>query len=399
MSEDLKPRKVVVVGGGFAGIRAARTLGRDSRFKVTLISLNDRFEYHAALYRSATGRSHLEVAVPLAEIFSGSPVEIVIDKVTHIDAKKKTVTTGALNNYGYDELIIAAGTVTDYFGIEGLAEYSFNIKTIDDALRLKAHLHSELTAGHKPDLSYVVVGGGPSGIELAGEMVSYLTRLRKDHRINKPFQVNLVEAAPRILPAMPERYARAVEKRLKKLGVKILTSTAVKGETASELQLPTGNINTHTVVWTAGMTTSDLIQNHPQIFKLGKGKKAEVNQYLMAKEHIWVAGDSAMTQKTGWAQTAVYDGSYIAENLIRQADGLALSAYAPKDPIGAIPVGSNWCAVSTRGQQFFGLTGWLYRRWSDLKLLNTVMPTRLAIRSFIMGSVAEESCTVCREPR
>lgn len=389
-------KRVVIVGGGFAGVTAARKLSKDSRVSVTLVSLSECFEYHAALYRSATGRSRLEVAVSLDEIFKGTEIQVVIDKAIKIDEKKKIVSTGSMLNLHYDKLILAPGTVTDYFGIKGLPEYSYSIKTIEEAIRLKNHLHAELITGHKPDLHYVVVGAGPSGTELAGELVSYLKKLRRAHKINKSFQVDLIEAAPRILPSLPERFSRTVEKRLTKLGVKIYPSTAVKGESASSLHLPHGSIDTHTVIWTAGMSNSSLFADHPKTFKLGKGKKAEVDKQLKVGSDIWVAGDSANTQKTGWAQTAVYDGKYIADSILRELDGAKPVRYSPKDPIGAIPVGPNWCAVNIHGQQFYGYLGWIIRRWNDFRLFRRVMPFGLATRSWLMGNVVEETCSVCR---
>jgi NADH dehydrogenase len=388
-------KKVVIVGGGFGGVKAARELARDRRFEVTLICERDTFEYHAALYRSATGRSPLEVAVPLGRIFAKQPINLVLDTVTDMDAKNRTVTGKSGKTYPYDELILALGTVTAYFGIQGLPEFSYNIKTIEDAMRLKAHLHQELTSGHKPDLNYVVVGGGPSGVELAGELVSYLKHIRKSHNVDKNFHVDLVEAAPRLLPMMPEAFSRKIENRLKKLGVRVYTSTAVKGETADALQLPEGNIKTHTVIWTAGMTNHPFFKQHEKLFVLGKGGKVKVNEYLSAGDNIWILGDSADTAKTGWAQTAIYDGGYIASNLKRGLSGEPARSYAPSDPIGAIPVGPNWCAVSMRGLQFYGYFGWLVRRWSDMKLYRNIMPLGLATYTWLMGTRADEECPQC----
>lgn len=389
-------RKVVIVGGGFAGVKAARELAGDNRFRVALVSDREDFEYHAALYRSATGRSALQVAVPLVEILARTNIELLHDAVVAIDAKQKTVKTKNGKVLSYDDLLLAPGAVTAYFGISGLSEFSYNIKTIDEAMRLKDHLHKELTQGHKPDLHYVVVGAGPSGVELAGELVSYLRRLRKNHRSRTPFHVDLVEAAPRILPTLPEHVSRRVAARLKQLGVTIYTSTAVKGETAQKLQLPHGNIDTHTVIWTAGLTNDPLFGGHPNLFSTGKGGKVEVDEHLSAGDGIWVLGDSADTVKTGWAQTAVYDGAYVARNLKRAAAGQTLAAYNPPEPIGAIPVGPSWCAYSAGSTTVYGYRGWLLRRWSDLKLYRAVMPLPLALRSWWMGSKVEESCPDCR---
>jgi NADH dehydrogenase len=395
-NEGVGVKHIVIVGGGFAGVKLARELQDDRRFQITVISARANFEYHAALYRSATGRSHMEVAVPLTEIFADTDVEVVINPVAKIDSKKKTVTCEDGQSYAYDDLVLALGTVTAYFGIKGLPEYSYGIKTIDEAMYLKNHLHAELTTGHKPDLNYVVVGGGPSGVELAGELESYLKKLRRNHNIKKPFHVDLVEAAPRILPVMPERFSAAAEKRLKRLGVRVYTSTAVKGETADALQLPNGDINTHTVIWTAGMTGSPLFGSHPKLFNLGKGGKVTVDASLSAGDNIWIAGDSALTAKAGWAQTAIYDGGYLARNFKRREHDLPPAPYKVPAPVGAIPVGPNWCGVSMNGLQVFGFVGWAIRRFYDFKLYRQVLPFGLAVRSWLMGNKVEETCSVCR---
>ncbi len=388
-------KHVVVVGGGFAGVAFARRLSADKRFQITLLSDKPDFEYHAALYRSATGRSPLEVAAPLADILAGTGVELLNDRAVKLDAKNKAVVCSSGERYGYDELVLAPGMATAYFGISGLPEYSYGIKSMAEAMRLRGHLHDELTSGHKPELNYVVVGGGPSGVELAGELTAYLRRIRRNHGIRKPFNVTLVEAAPRILPALPERFARSAHRRLQRLGVKVITSTAVKGETAETLMLPEGNIDTHTVIWTAGMTNSPFFKEQRNIFQYGKAGRVIV-EGLSAAPGIWVLGDSAATEQSGWAQTAVYDGAYLADLLRRREMGNQPAAYRPPKPVAAVPVGGTWCAVNLNGMLITGLLGWYYRRWADFHLYRQIMPLSLAAKFWIMGSRKSENCSVCR---
>jgi NADH:ubiquinone reductase (H+-translocating) len=384
--------KVVIVGGGFAGVRAARNLANNPYFKVTLISDRYTWEYHAALYRTTTGGSSLAVKVPLAEIFDGARnIHIVLASVQKIHSGQRYVLSSNGEQYHYDKLIMAVGNKTAYFGIKGLERFSYGIKSVDEALRLRSHLHAELTGGPKMDLNYVIVGAGPTGVELAAEMVYYLRTLRRRYFVeHKNFHIILVEAAPRILPTLPEDFARTIHKRLRKLGVKIYTSTAVQAESADEITLPEGSIKTHTVVWTAGVTTNPVYVNHPKLFKLGKGGRVMVDHELQSCDHIYVLGDSALTTYSGWAQTALYDADYVTGNLGRQVRSHSIGAYAPIKPIAAIPVGPAYCAVETERLQLFGYGGWLVRRALDLHMYLKVLPFGLAMRSFFRGSSQDD---------
>lgn len=382
--------RVVIIGGGFVGLSAARQLAGDNQFEVTLISASANFEYHAALYRSATGRSPLEVAVPLIEIFEGiNNVQVVQDKITSVDTKHRQVISEGGVAYPYDELIVGTGSVAAYFGIPGLAEHAYNMHTINDAVRLHHHLREEMVSGAKPDLNYVVVGAGPSGVELVGELTHYIAKLRREYSVEVPYTISLVEAAPRILPTLPEAVARVIDQRLRSLGVAIYTSTAVKGEDAKRLTLPNGDITTHTVIWTAGMANNPFCIANPGVFKLNKRGRVEVNEQLQAHAHVWVGGDGAATEYGGMGQTAAYDGRYIARNLQLAARGQQPLAYRPSQPVAAIPVGPNWAAISSPGRQVYGYRGWIMRRWLDLQLYRQVMPLRLAIRAWRKGTHAQ----------
>ncbi len=384
-------KRVVIVGGGFAGVKAALELAKDDRFKVTLISNRTCFEYHAALYRSVTGRSVLEVALPLSEIFARTRVEVVEDTIVKLEPSKQAVIGADGSRYTYETLILALGNVTAYFGIKGLEEYSYGMKSVNEALRLRHHLHGQLSTHKDIDEHYVVVGAGPTGVELASELQSYLTQIYRRHRIgNKRFMVDVVEAAPAVLPSVPQ-LSRRVERRLKQLGIHLDTNTAVEGETVDTLKLPHGTIKSHSVVWTAGVTGHPLYTQYPKIFTLGKGGRVAVDRNLKAAPGIYVLGDSAATKYSGMAQTALYDGQFVADYLRGNK-----YPYRPKLPIAAIPVGRKWCAVAIGRLTFYGRLGWVVRRYLDLKLYSGILPLRLALRTWLYGSKTDEACSVCR---
>ena len=392
-----KVRKVIIVGAGFAGVHAALKLANKSGFDVKLISPSSYFEYHAALYRSATGRSPLEVAIPLEDFFAyAKNVEIVQDKIIQLNTTEQKIIGESDSIYNYDELILALGNDTEFYGIKGLEKYSFGVKSVNEALRLKRHLHDHLTTQHS-ESSYVVVGGGATGVELAAEMMSYLRRVRKKHGLeNSYFKVYLVEAADQVLGALPTKFARRVEARLKEVGVEILLSTAVESETAEDIKLPNMNIATHTVVWTAGVKNNQFFVQNDGIFKLGKLRRVEVNEHLEAYDNIYVVGDSANTKYSGMAQTALYDSSFVVNNLLRTNRGKSRQKYLSKKPVYAIPVGKRWAAVLWGDTEIYGRLGWLLRRSADLRLYLSFLPPRKALIVWHYGMLDEETCKTCR---
>jgi NADH dehydrogenase len=336
------PQEVVIVGGGFAGVRLALSLSNNRHFDVKLISKQSYFEYHAALYRSATGRSPLEVALPLSDLFADSEnVEVIVDTVSSIQTDTHTVIGATGSHYHYDKLVMALGSVTGYFNIPGLAEYAFNVKTIQEALELKRHLHEQLLDTKREEHNYVVIGGGATGVELAGELVGYIARLRRNHHIrHKQFTVTLLEAGDHLMPLLPVAMSNRIADRLRKLGVDVRLGTAVKAETAAAIKLPGGQIHSHTVIWTAGVTNNPLFAAHPDLFTLGKGGRVVVNQYLEASPNVYVIGDSAATTFSGMAQTALHDASLVATNP-SSTDRNDRFTPSPSGPIGRPYAGAS----------------------------------------------------------
>ncbi len=287
-------QKVLIVGGGFGGVKAALDLADDHRFDVTLISNEAELRYYPTLYHTATGGRRANSSIPLSVIFQSKRLVIVKDTAVSLDKKARTLTTESKKVYPYDTLILALGVVTNYFGIPGLDKFSFSIKSQSEVERLKKHLHDQLTADHKPDLNYLIVGAGPTGIELAGSLPSYVSRTMKSHGLPiRKVHIDLIEAAPKLLPRLPKDTSRRVARQLKRLGIKILTGSVVQGETADSLMVNGKPIQSHTVIWTAGVTNNPFFSSNG--FSIMNHGKVAVDVYLKADDNIYVIGDNANT--------------------------------------------------------------------------------------------------------
>ena len=387
-------QKVLIVGGGFAGVKATLELAGSEQFDITLLSDHSDFRYYPSLYRTATGGAATQSSIPLATIFAGKAVELVPGSAQTIDRDKKQIKTAEGSTLSYDILILALGVVTNYFGIKGLQEYSYGIKSVDDAEELKQHLHRQLANEHKPDLNYIIVGGGPTGIELAGALPDYLRRIMKNHGTSdKRIRIDLVEAAPSLVPRLPKAVGSAIARQLRRVGIHLYLSQTVKGETADNLMLGDQRLPSHTVIWTAGVT------NHPFFktnnFDLTDKGKVVVNKQLLAEPNIYVLGDNANTEYSGMAQTAIYDASFVA-NLLKSPSAVrATMLYRPKNPVYVMPAGPHWAAVCWGTFKFYGRLGWWLREAANIKALHEFAPWPKAAKEWLSEFNTEESCPTC----
>ena len=357
--------KILIVGGGFAGVKAALELCKNPELAVTLLSDHSHFRYYPSLYREATGGRRAGSRIRLSDILKDRNVTFVRATATKLDRQKRLIITEDGQQFGFDKLLLALGNVTNYFGIEGLAEHSFGIKSTEEAEAFRRHLHAQFIDHGCPDTHYVIVGAGPTGIELAGALPSYLQHIinkhgAKDCKIN----IELIEAATQLLPRSAPSIAAAVARRLQKLGVRLHVHTAVKGQTADMLMAGDQALQTRTVVWTAGVTTNPFIKNNA--FQLSPRGKAVVDAHLQAEPNIYILGDNAETQYSGMAQTALYDATFVATNIRRQLKNRPPLGYTPKQPVSVIPVGPRWAAVEWGRLRFSGLLGWLVHIFVDL---------------------------------
>lgn len=386
--------RVLIVGGGFAGVKAALELCKDGRFDVILLSDDTDLRYYPTLYHTATGGKRANSSIPLKTIFAGKPVKLAEGAAAKLIRKDKTVTTSKGRAYEYDTLILALGVVTNYFGIPGLDEYSYSIKTQSEAARFKKHLHEQLQDERRPDLHYVIVGAGPTGIELAGALPGYLKHIMKNHGIeDRAIHIDLIEAAPRLLPRLPKDTSKAVKKRLHRLGVRLYLKSMVQGETADGLTVSGKPIRSHTVVWTAGVTNHPFFKQNEFVLT-GRGKVA-TDIYLQAEPDIYVLGDNANTPYSGLAQTALWDGKFVARNLKRKASGWRLRSYEAKPVVTVIPCGPHWAAVVWGHLRMYGWIGWFLREAADMKGFRALESWKGATKQWYTEFTRDDDCDVC----
>lgn len=382
---------ITIVGGGFGGIKAALELAKDVRNQVTLISDKPVFQYYPALYSAATGHSHLESWVPLEVIFSSIPrVKLQIDSIVSIDTNAKTVLGKSGQAYKYETCILALGTVTTYFGIKGLDTYAYGIKSAAEIYRLKQHIYTDIAENHIVDKHYIIVGAGPTGVELAAALGSYLNRLCAYYKVKQSnLQIDLIEAAPRVLPRMSERASKKVKKRLEKIGVNVETGRTVESASASDLVVSGISIDSKTVIWTSGVANHPFYKANAEHFTFSKNGRVTVNKQLEAVPGVYVIGDNAATQFTGLAQTALHDAIFVASNIKRQQSGKKPKDYRAVMPAAVVPVGRKWAIFEWH---WLTLSGWLasmIRRASDFIGYSDVLPIGQALGVWRASSVME----------
>lgn len=388
--------KVVIVGGGFGGVKAALELAKDSRIHVTLVSDRDHFLFYPALYSTATGRSRRQSILPLHKVFKNTRVTIVQDTVVGLDTSRRIVVTKE-NQLHYDRVVFALGVVTSYFGIAGLDMYSYSIKSAHEIDRFKKHLHDELTSEKHLDKNYIIVGAGPTGVELSSALVSYLQKIATNHAVkHSRIKLSLVEAAPRVLPRMSESASELVEKRLTKLGVNVMTNKKVQAEDDDSIIISGKDIPSETVVWTSGVSNHPFFAEHTDTFPLAKNGRVEVDDQLRVDNTVYVIGDNANTPFTGLAQTAIYDGKFVAKSIKAELRKKSLPVYKPKKQPVVIPVGDKWAILEYGSLRFTGILASLIRRAADLIGYLDFFPSRKALKLWLSESESVEDCTTCQ---
>jgi NADH:quinone reductase (non-electrogenic) len=366
-SNGRRPR-VLVLGGGFAGIGAAQKLTK-SDVDVVVVDKHDYHTFQPLLYQVATGLlEQPAVGHPIRDLFHKQEnARIHQDRITAVDLDSREAQFAELDPLSYDYLVLALGAEVNFFGVEGAAEHAFPLYTLADAVRLKDHvLRTWEAADRKPALiddgalNIVVVGGGATGIETAGALAElYNGVFRKDYPDVPQDQARivLVEAGPELFPMFKPDIRAYTEKALVKRGVEVMTGEVVQSITPQRVTLKSGTVlKAHTLVWGAGLQGNELVRSLG--LELVKGNRIAVDGELRIPSHpeVYAVGDIAAITDEKTSQVlpqlgsvALQSGEHAGETIARQIEGKETKPFKYRDKGTMATIGRGSAVVQMLG--------------------------------------------------
>jgi NADH dehydrogenase len=378
--------QVVVIGSGFGGLFGTKALKR-ADVDVTMVAKTTHHLFQPLLYQVATGiLSQGEIAPPTREILAKQKnATVLLGEVTQIDLAQRTVTSellGRTTTLSYDTLLVAAGAGQSYFGNDHFAEFAPGMKSIDDALELRGQIFAafelaEIAARNGEPveslLTFVVVGAGPTGVELAGQIAELARRtLKKDFKniTAEKARVVLVDAAPQVLPPFGEKLGANAQKALEEMGVEVLLGAMVTNvdEFGVDLQFKDGRtqrINTVTKIWAAGVQASPLTKtlSDQTGATLDRAGRIGVNPDLTLPGHpeVFVVGDMiSLDNLPGVAQVAIQGAKYAAKEIDRRLEGKPSQGPFKYFDKGSMATISRFNAVAMVGRlRLTGFIAWM----------------------------------------
>jgi NADH:quinone reductase (non-electrogenic) len=369
-------KHVVIIGGGFGGIEAARGLMK-APVRITLVDRRNHYLFQPLLYQVATAALNpSDIASPIRRILRRQRNAcVILGDATSIDTKKKIVQLADGGELGYDYLIVAAGATHSYFGHEEWLEAAPGLKTLEDAVEIRRRVLVAYEAAEREiDLdeiaswmTFVIIGAGPTGVEMAGALAEISRRvLERDFRRIDPSRARiiLIEAGPRVLPAMSPESSASARRQLERLGVEVITDSPVTD--VDDRGVTRGGIRTEsrTVIWAAGVAASELGKSLGAEFD--RAGRVIVNQDLSVKgaDGVFVIGDLAAIKSDGkpvpgLSPAAMQEGRHAAKNLVRIIRGEPTIPFRYWDK-GTLATIGRAAAVGDIGKlRVSGLLAWL----------------------------------------
>jgi NADH:ubiquinone reductase (H+-translocating) len=368
---------IVIVGAGFAGLDAARALSR-ADVSVTIVDRHNHHVFQPLLYQVATAAlSPGDIASPIRWILRRQAnVRVLLAAVQAVDTRNKAVLLDDGEQIPYDYLIMAPGATHSYFGHDEWGQHAPGLKTLDDALALRRRMllafeeaERETDPGRKRHLlTFVIIGGGPTGVELAGalaEIARHALREEFDTIDPESARIVLIEAGPTILPSFPERLRDFARRALRKLGVEVWEHATVTDVGPEVVRVGADALRAHTILWAAGVAGSALATGLGAPTDRAGRVAVEADLSVPGDPRIFVAGDLAsFTHQTGQplpgvAQVAKQQGKHAARNVLRSIAGKPTTPFVYRDPGNMATIGRAAAIADFGWTQVSGLIGWL----------------------------------------
>ena len=387
---DTNQKKVIVIGAGFGGLQLAQKLADDEDFQVILIDKNNYHQFQPLFYQVATaGLEPSAISFPLRLAFhDDANVHVRVAQVTKIISEKNTIVTD-LGEINYDYLVLAIGADTNFFGNKNIEERALPMKSVGEALGLRNRLlesfEKALVSDNQDDMvglmNVVVVGGGPTGVEISGT----LAEMRR-HVLPKDYpeldfelmQINIIESGGELLGPMSENAQRKSKDYLEKLGVNVRLNCRVTDFDGKYVYLNDGTtIRTNNLVWAAGVKANGVEGINPAV--LARGGRMKVNRFNQVEgyENVFAVGDVAFMTEEKFpnghpqlAQPAIQQGRLLAKNLKNLLRGNPLKAFVYSDLGSMATVGRNLAVVDLPFWHFQGFFAWL--TWMFVHLMSIV---------------------------
>ncbi|HEY2924977.1 MAG TPA: NAD(P)/FAD-dependent oxidoreductase [Candidatus Eisenbacteria bacterium] len=394
----MQKKRLLILGGGFAGLDVARSIGKSKAAReywdTLLIDKENFFQFNPLLPAVAVGAVETRhIVYPLREMARHRQIRFFKNKATRIDLDRREVLLHNDLIVPYDTLVIAVGSVTNYYKVPGAQEHARPFKTIVDAMYVRARVvelfemaeQAETAEQRRKLLSFVIVGGGVTGVEIAAELMDMArdTLLPKYPNVHlSDLSVTVIEGGDRIIPAARPEHSAYVHRFLARRGVRLLIGRAATRVEPKRIHLIDGSaIDAFTIIWTAGVRPPDLVAQLP-VFHIKDGR-VRVDDYLRALdprgtpiEDIYVAGDCAAslrpdgTYQPALSQTGVAMGTYIGESLVNRAKGRPMKPFRFESAGYIISLGKHSSVLELFGVPLSGKLAWLL--WAAAYLIKMV---------------------------
>ena len=376
MASSNRPR-VVILGAGFGGLTAAKALSKDA--DVTVVDRHNFQTFLPLLYQVATaGLAADHVAHPVRGALRKSGVKFRMGSPISVDHKNKSVKLDSSEVLEFDHLIVALGSATADFGVAGVNEHALGMKSVHEAIGIRAEVMRRFEDlcrfEDQTRLSLSVVGGGPTGVEMAGALAELKRGPLKNDEANaaEHIDIYLIEAGPRILPMFSEKLSARAKKDLEKLGVKVMLNTAVQEVKPRQILVKgAATIPSEVTIWAAGVKgepTGGLLNLPLEGTRISVAQNLQVNHY----PHIWAIGDisSAKGADGGFlpmvAPVAMQQGRWVAKQIMRAARGQDLQDFKYLDKGSMATIGRHKAVVQFKGIQITGIPAWYAWLWLHL---------------------------------